>query len=186
MVGDLVGPALFLFGLGYLAANLRIFVDSLRFLKRRSKALLTWPGRRPPYSGLLLVMAVVLGLLLYIDVVVLPWSPIQVFGVGMMFFYYACASPLSRMIGRGFYEDGIWAETGFIPYSNIGGITWRQEREPTLVIVSRIRKLARRLTVPGRHYAAARRLLHDKIAAHDIHFSGTGLNLETHDEREDV
>jgi hypothetical protein len=52
--------------------------------------------------------------------------------------------------------------------------------------VSRIRRLARRLTVPGRHYAAARRLLHDKIAAHDIHFSGTGLNLETHDEREDV
>ena len=28
--------------------------------------------------------------------------------------------------------------------------------------------------------------LHDKIAKHDIHFSGTGLDLLDHDEREDV
>jgi len=95
----------------------------------------------------------------------------------------------SHRIRRGFYEDGIWAETGFIPYASIGGITWRQGaegRDPTLVIISRLRKLARRLSVPGRHYAEVRRLLRDKIAAHDIHFSGTGLNLERHDEREDV
>ena len=54
------------------------------------------------------------------------------------------------------------------------------------MIVSRLRNLARRLAVPGSHYGAARRLLRDKIAAHDIHFSGTGLDLGTHDEREDV
>jgi hypothetical protein len=110
----------------------------------------------------------------------------QVFGESMMFLYYAYAVPLSRRIGRGFYGDGIWADKGFIPYANIGGISWRQGDEPTLVVVSRIRRLARPLIVPGRHYAAARRLLRDKIAAHDIHFSGTGLNLETHDERMDV
>ena len=181
---------LFLLGIGYLAANLRIFLDGIRFLKRRSKALLTWPGQRPPYYGLALALGVVLGFLLFYNVVFRYGAPVQVvFGEAMMFIYYSYAVPFSRRIGRGFYEDGIWAETGFIPYGSIGGITWREDRERqqlTLVIISRLRNLARRLVVPGRHYAEARRLLRDKIAAHDIHFSGTGLNLETHDAREDV
>jgi hypothetical protein len=129
---------------------------------------------------------VVLGIVLFAELVFLHRPFRQVFGESMMFLYYAYAVPLSRRIGRGFYEDGIWAESGFIPYANIGGITWREGEEPTLVVVSRIRRLARRLVVPGRHYAAVRRLLRDRIAAHDIHFSGTSLNLETHDERMDV
>jgi hypothetical protein len=40
--------------------------------------------------------------------------------------------------------------------------------------------------VPGIHYAAARRLLRDKIAAHDIQLLRTGLELGDHDERDDV
>jgi len=38
--------------------------------------------------------------------------------------------------------------------------------------------------VPIENYSAARRLLRDKIAAHDIHFSGTGLDLGDRDERD--
>ena len=186
MLGQSLSRILFLLGVGYLVANLRIFIDGLRFLKRRSKALLTWPGQRPPYYGLLLAIGVVLGILLFYKLVFQHRAPTQVFGEAMMFLYYSYGVPFSRRIGRGFYEDGIWTETGFIPYASIGGITWREGDEPTLVVISRLRNLARRLVVPGRHYAAARRLLRDKIAAHDIHFSGTGLNLETHDEREDV
>jgi hypothetical protein len=49
-----------------------------------------------------------------------------------------------------------------------------------------MRSLARRLVVPERHYGAARRLLRDKIAAHDIHFTGKTLDLGVHDERDDV
>lgn len=190
MLGQSPAQILFLLGIGYLVANLRVFADGLRFLKRRSRALLTWPGQRPRHYGMALGLGVVLGMLLVYNVFFRYQAPLQVvFGEAMMFIYYGYAVPFSRRIGRGFYEDGIWAETGFIPYANIGGITWREGpagREPTLVIISRLRKLARRLIVPGRHYAEARRLLRDKIAAHDIHFSGTGLNLETHDEREDV
>jgi hypothetical protein len=94
---------------------------------------------------------------------------------------------MSRAITRGFYEDGIWAESAFIPYNEIGGISWREgEHEVALIVTSRLRNLARRLIVPGNQYAAARRLLRDKIAKHDIHFSGTGLDLLDHDEREDV
>jgi hypothetical protein len=56
----------------------------------------------------------------------------------------------------------------------------------SLIIISRLRNLARRLNVPAQHYAAARRLLRDKISKHDIHFGGTGLDLVDHDERDDV
>jgi hypothetical protein len=46
--------------------------------------------------------------------------------------------------------------------------------------------LARRLAVPHKHYGEARRLLRDKIAAHDLQFTGEALDLGGHDEREDV
>jgi len=105
----------------------------------------------------------------------------------MMFLYYAYFFPMSLTIGRGFYEDGIWAETSFIPYHEVGGISWREgEDQVTLIVISRLRNLARRLAVPLDQYAAARRLLRDKIARHDIQFTGTGLDLGGHDEREDV
>jgi hypothetical protein len=94
--------------------------------------------------------------------------------------------PLSRRIGRGFYADGIWSESGFVPYWKIGAVAWREGEEIALVIVSRLRNLARRLIVPGAHYAAARRLLRDKIAAHDIQLMHTGLELSGYDDREDV
>ena len=44
----------------------------------------------------------------------------------MMLIYYGYAMPLSLRIGRGFYEDGIWSDAGFVPYSKIGGLTWRE------------------------------------------------------------
>ena len=37
----------------------------------------------------------------------------------------------------------------------------------TLIVISRLRNLARRLAVPVEHYGAARRLLRDKIGEHD-------------------
>jgi hypothetical protein len=94
--------------------------------------------------------------------------------------------PLSLKIGRGFYEEGIWTEAGFLPYSRIGGLTWREGEQITLVLMYRWRNFARRLIVPEPYYGAARRLLRDKIAANDIHFTGKTLDLGLHDERDDV
>jgi len=56
----------------------------------------------------------------------------------------------------------------------------------TLIIISRLKNLARRLVVPGDKYGAARRLLREKIGDHEIHFGGTGLDLGAHDERDDA
>src|SRR5262245_18624541 len=186
MLGEVAPKILFLFGVGFLIANLRIGLDTLRFLKRRSSAILTWKGSKPRYYGLQLGLGVILGLLLLYDSFYLRRPAPQIFGVAMMFVYYAYAMPLSLRIGRGFYADGIWAENGFVPYGKIGAVSWREGKDPALVIVSRLRNLARRLIVPGVHYAAARRLLRDKIAAHDIHLTHTGLELGAHDERDDV
>lgn len=175
---------LVLLGAGFLLANVRLLVDYLRFLRCRHAALLTWPGPRPPYYGMALAIGVIMGVLAFYKVLVLRR---QVFGEAMMCLYYGYLLPLSWRIGRGFYAEGIWADTSFIPYKEVGGISWREsERQITLVVISRLRNLARRLTVPMENYGAARRLLRDKIAAHDIHFSGTGLDLGAHDEREDV
>ena len=173
-------------GIGFFLANVRLFFQFIRFLRLRSSALLTWPGRTPPFYGLLLVLGAVLSVLIVYKLAVLKQHPSQVFGESMMLLYYGYALPLSLKIGRGFYEDGIWADGGFMPYSSIGGLTWREGDQLTLVMMHRMRAFARLLVVPERYYGAARRLLRDKIAAHDIHFTGKTLDLGLHDERDDV
>jgi hypothetical protein len=177
---------LIVLGVGFLVVNLRLFLQFFRFRRLRATALLIWPGRRPPLYTLFLSVGALLGLLIIYKLTVLKLHPSQVFGETMMLVYYVYALPLSLRIGRGFYEDGIWTEAGFMPYSRIGGITWREEGQITLVLMYRMRSIARRLIVPERYYGAARRVLRDKIAAHDIHFTGKTLDLGMHDERDDV
>jgi hypothetical protein len=186
MAAEVAPRVLLLLGIGFLVANVRIAFETLKFVRRRSSAVLTWRGAKPRYYGLQLALGVILGLLLFYDMFVLRRPAPQLFGVGMMFLYYAYLMPLRVRIGRGFYADGIWSESGFVPYWKIGAVSWREGEEIALVIVSRLRSLARRLIVPGTHYAAARRLLRDKIAAHDIQLMRTGLELGAHDARDDV
>ena len=101
----------------------------------------------------------------------------DIFGETMMLLYYVYLGPLTMRIGRGFYRDGVWLDSGFMPYEAIGGLTWREEPQPTLVVLPRMKRLAKLLTVPPQHYAEARRLLRDKITGHDIHFTGKALDL---------
>ncbi len=178
-----VTGALMVLGGGFLVANARLLLEYARFRRIRAGALLIWPTQKPPYYRLALALGLVFGLLLFYKIVVLHR---QAFGEGMMFLYYGYVLPLSLRIRRGFYEDGIWADNAFIPYSEVGGISWREgKQQVTLIVISRLRHLARRLAVPVENYAAARRLLRDKVAQHDIHFAGTGLDLGGHDARED-
>jgi hypothetical protein len=186
----LLTGVLLLLGAGFFVANTKLVFTYTKFLKRRPSAVLTWPSPTPPNHPFALAIGVALGILVFVKIVVLR---MQAIGETMMFAYYAFLVPLSLRIGRGFYEDGIWVDsgslfdTGFIPYNEIGGISWREgEHQVTLIVVSRLRNLARRLNVPGDKYGAARRLLRDKIGEHEIHFTGTGLDLGGHDERDDA
>lgn len=177
---------LFILGVGFFLINLRLTYQFIRYLRLRSSALLTWPGPRPPLYPLFLVVAAVLSVLIVYKLAFLHQRPVDVFGESMMLVYYMYTMPLSVKIGRGFYEEGIWADGGFIPYSHIGGLRWREGNPLTLVMIYRMRDFARSLIVPETHYAAVRRLLRDKIAAHDIQFPEKALDLGAHDVRDDV
>jgi hypothetical protein len=181
---DIATGTLLVIGTGFLIANARLFLEYLRFLRRRRHALLTWPPPRPRNYRLMIGLAVATGTLVIVKLLL---AHRQAFGETMMFVYFAYMVPLSRRIGRGFYEDGIWADSTFIPYNEVGGLSWREgEHAVSLIVISRLRSLARRLAVPMEHYGAARRLLRDKIGEQEIRFKGTGLDLGAHDERDDA
>jgi hypothetical protein len=189
---SLLRNVLILLGAGFLAANVRILVQFVRYLRLRSSAVLVWPGTRPPAYGLFLIMGAILGMVIIIKLLWLRRPPQDAFGEAMMLLYYGYLVPLSLRIGRGFYQDGVWMEDGFMPYAKIGGLSWREEPQGpqrsqiTLLAIPRMKQLARRLIVPHEHYGAARRVLRDKIATFDIHFTGKALDLGAHDERDDV
>ncbi len=178
----LTGVLLFL-GLGFLGANVRVGVDFARFLRRRSRSLLVWRPPLPPSYGLQLGIGAALGILVAVHLAIGRPSAAEMFGEGMMFLYYAAAVPLGRRILRGFYADGIWADSVFVRYEKIDGISWREGEQVTLLLISHLKNLARRLVVPGAHFGAARRLLRDKIKAQDIKFQGIRLDLGEHDDR---
>ncbi len=182
---DVLSGILLILGVGFLVANVRLGLQLLEYQRRRRAGeLLTWQMPKPPYYALTLALGAALGILFFVKVAILHRPA---FGEAMMCVYYAAMVPLSLRIGRGFYRDGIWADTSFIPYNEVGGISWREgEHDVTLIVISRLRNLARRLRVPGDKYGAARRVLRDKIGEHEIHFTGTGLDLGGHDERTDI
>jgi hypothetical protein len=183
---DLVPRLLFLLGIGFFVANLRLLVQFVRFLRLRSTAVLTWPAGRPRFALAFAALGGALALLILVKLAIQQRPPADAFGESMMLLYYGYAAPMSWRIGRGFYRDGIWAESGFMRYSEIGGMSWREGDELTLLLISRVRRLVRRLVVPTNLYGQARRLLHDRIASHDIQFAKRTLDLGGHDERQDI
>ena len=177
---------LFLVGLLFVVINAQLAVQYIFYRRRRAGALLTWDPPRPPLYRLFLLVGAILGVVIIYKLAVLHMRPSMVFGETMLLVYYVYTLPLSLKIQRGFYQDGIWTDAAFVPYANIGGLTWREGERITLVLMQRWRNFARKLTVPEPFYSEARRVLRDKIAAHDIHFTGKALDLGLHDERDDV
>jgi hypothetical protein len=178
-----------LLGLGvlFVVVNTRVASELVHWVRRRRKAILVWPSRKPPYYSVSLAIGVALGILLFVTVFVVPRPATSVFGVSMMFAYYGYLLPLSTRIGRGLYEDGIWTDSGFMPYIDIGGLSWKTAEVETLILASRTRSLARRLLVPGPHLGEVRRLLREKIGTRAIEVgNGPGLHLGGRDARESV
>jgi hypothetical protein len=185
-------------GLGFLVANVRLATELVRWGRRRRTALLTWPGRRPPFYGLSLGIGVMLGALILLKAYLAlrqttalgAWFSVfarSTFGELMMFVYFGYMLPLSTRIARGLYADGIWTDSSFLPYEQIGGISWRTGAVSTLLVVSRVRAIARQLDVPAPALGEVRRLLRDKIQSHAIPVDeGPGLHLGTRDARDGV
>src|SRR5687768_12193505 len=182
----LLAQILFLFGVGFLGANVKVVVDLLRFRVRKRSALLVWESPKPPYYGFTLALGVTLGMLVAFKLFYQRRPPDQLFGEIMMFVYYGYAFPLSTRIAKGFYRDGVWSDSGFMRWGQISAVSWKEEGAVTLVLISHFKNIARRLQVPGHLYGQARRVLRDKIKAHDIHIGGSWLDLGSRDDQDAV
>jgi hypothetical protein len=184
--------ALLALGLLFVVVNLKVGAQITRWFRMRNQASVTWPPPKPPFFTINITIGVILGVLLFVT----SYAEIGVqrrglaaipslFGVGMMFVFYGYLLPLSTRIRRGLYQDGVWTDSGFMRYTDIGGLTWKGD--DTLVMASRRKALARRLRVPGVHLGEVRHLLREKIGEHAIAFeAGPGLHLGTRDTRESV
>jgi hypothetical protein len=177
---------LLLFGFGFLVANIKLGASLVAYRRRMRSALLVWTGDKPKYYGFSLALGVILGLLLMVEAFVLHRSPRSIFGEAMMFLYYGYTFPLSTRIRRGFYGDGVWSDSGFMKWSEISAVSWKEQPTVTLVLISHVQSIARRLEVPGHLYGQARRLLRDRIQTHDIHIGGAGLDLGARDDRDAI
>jgi hypothetical protein len=177
---------LLLFGFGFLVANIKLGASLVAYRRRMRSALLVWTGDKPKYYGFSLALGVILGLLLMVEAFVLHRSPRSIFGEAMMFLYYGYTFPLSTRIRRGFYGDGVWSDSGFMKWSEISAVSWKEQPTVTLVLLSHVQSIARRLEVPGHLYGQARRLLRDRIQTHDIHIGGAGLDLGARDDRDAI
>jgi hypothetical protein len=176
---------LLLFGVGFLVANLKVGLELLRYHRSKGSALLVWPTPKPRYYAMSLLLGVILGLLLVAEIL-LRRPAYSLFGEAMMFIYYVGLFPMATRIARGFYQDGVWSDTGFMPWSEISAVSWRVEGAVTLMLVSHGKSIARRLEVPGPQYGEARRVLLDRVKAHDIHIGGAGLDLGTRQEGDSI
>jgi Trk-type K+ transport system membrane component len=169
---------LLLFGIGFLIANVIAGIDLFRYHRWKRTALLLWPRPKPRYYGISVLLGVILGLLIIAEILLKrPMS--SLFGETMMFVYYACLFPLRVRIARGFFQNGVWADTGFMRWADISAVSWKEEKTLTLILLSKARNVARRLGVPVERYGEARRLLQDRIKAQDLNIRGAGLDLGT-------
>lgn len=175
--------ALVALGVLFVIVNARVGWQLLAWWRLRRDVVLVWPAPKPPFFAINLAIGVMLGVILLITAYRMPRGFASLFGLAMMFTYYGYLLPLSVRIRRGLYRDGVWTDSGYMPYREIGGLTWKGEA--TLVLASRQKTLARRLAVPGPHLGEVRHLLREAIGRHTIEFDeGPGLHLGTRDTRE--
>ncbi|MSO52621.1 MAG: hypothetical protein CK533_00995 [Acidobacterium sp.] len=175
--------ALIALGALFVIVNLRVSYELAAWWRLRRDVMLTWPSPKPPFFAINLAIGIMLGAILLLTAYRMPRSYSSLFGVAMMFTYYGYLLPLSARIKPGLYRDGIWTDSGFMSYREIGGLTWKSGG--TLILASRQKTLARQLTVPGPHLGEVRHLLREEIGRHTIAFDeGPGVHLGSRDTRE--
>jgi hypothetical protein len=163
-------------GLYFLVLLIRGMRGYLLFRKVRPTALLTWPVPRSGQFPFLLALGVlataVTALNAYLN------RPLHhVVSQALMAAYFILMVPLCQRIRLGFYDQGVWADTGFLPYANIGRIAFRETPEIVLILLPRGRSGSFRLPVPPSEYGAVRKVLEEKIRARVVNVEAGILGL---------
>lgn len=163
-------------GLYFLVLLIRGLRGYLLFRKVRPTALLTWPvprsGQFPFLLALGVVATAVTALNAYLE------RPLHhVVSQALMAAYFILMVPLCQNIRLGFYDQGVWADTGFLPYAKIGRIAFRETPEIVLILLPRGRSGSFRLPVPPEEYGAVRKMLEEKIRARVVNIEAGILGL---------
>ncbi len=178
--------ALLALGVLFVIVDVKVGAQILGWWRKRPRAIVTWPGPKPPFYAINLLIGVMLGILLFVHhASLVPRPASSVFGVAMMFIYYGYLLPLSTRIRRGLYQDGIWTDSGFMRI--------HRHRRPHLEgrrhAGAGVPAQDAGATAPraGLHLGEVRHFLREKIGDHAIEFeAGPGLHLGTRDTRESV
>jgi len=146
----------------------------LLFRRVRETALLTWPRGSSPYFALVLGV-VSLGVALLNTRLDRPF--LHLYGQYATAAYFILMVPLSARIRLGLYRDGVWADTGFLPYARIGRMAFREQPEIVLLLVPKGRDRSLRLPVPKDEYGAVRKVLEEKIRERAVNVEAGILGL---------
>jgi len=155
-----------LVGLGvyFTVQLLRGLLRYQRFRRLWPTALTTWETTRPPQAGWLVSLGIVGGLLALLN----GWlqrPPLHVYGLAVMSAYFLIMVPLALRIRPGLYEDGVWADGGFLPWSEIARVAFVESPQIVLLLVPRRGGRSQRLAVPPGEYGEVRKHLHEKMRA---------------------
>jgi hypothetical protein len=161
-----VGFGLTAMGVYFAVLIVRGLLRYQRFRRVRSTALLTWAASRAHLP--LLVTLGVVNLLITVANGLLHRPLHHVVSLGLMAAYFALMVPLAARIDLGLYRDGVWAETGFVPWERIARLAFREGPQIVLVLVTRGRSGPFRLPVPPDEYGAVRKVLEEKVRSHAL------------------
>ena len=141
---------LFLFGIGFFAANAQGDRRTCPLSPCAARRLCSiWQNPKPRYYGFTLALGAMLGLLVVFKLFVLSRPPEQLFGEVMMFVYSAMLLPLEHAHLARVLPRRRLVRHGFMPWGQISAVSWREDEPVTLVLISHFRSIAQRLQVPG-------------------------------------
>jgi hypothetical protein len=167
-----------LLGLGvyFLVLLVRGLRGYLLFRRVRPTAVLTWPVPRTGQLPFLLALGFVAALVTALNAYLA--RPLHhVLSQALMAAYFILMVPLCQRIRLGFYDGGVWADAGFLPYAKIGRIAFRESPDIVLILLPRGRSGSFRLPVPPEEYGAVRKVLEETIRARVVNMEGGILGL---------
>ena len=171
----IVTVALFALAIYFSVLVVRMLSLLLLFRRVKSTALLTWTLPRPQFPAFAVMLGLVAaGLAVTLATLGRPFH--HVYSQGIMALYFLLIVPVARRIPLGVYRDGVWADGGFLPWSHVARMAFRETPEIVLVLLRRGGG-AFRLPVPPEEYGAVRKLLEEKSRAHVLNVDTPILGL---------
>ena len=159
---EIVSLGLLVLGVYFTVQLVRGLLGYQRYRQVRPTAVATWAAPRQAQTVWLVALGVMGGELALLN----AWlqRPLyHVYGLAVMAAYFLVMVPLATRIRLGLYEEGIWADAGFIRWEQIGRIAFVETPEILVLLIPRSGRSASRLPVPPTEYGGVRKLLAEKV-----------------------